>query len=185
MKNLLIIAALSLCFSSYAQKDANSKFQIGIAYSLTNENFIFNNPISASINYQIKKWDNIAINAGISVLYFPIKQSGFFTDKWAYNPNISASYNFKNSKFGCYFALGYYYDSRTNNYDLTDFFVTSIIQNITINGVTFAPGAKYFVSSTIFIDANLTLLMAQSKDNFGTTESANNAFFNIGLGVAF
>jgi hypothetical protein len=58
-------------------------------------------------------------------------------------------------------------------------------RTIKTNGVTVTPGIKYFVFSTIFVDANLSLLFAQSQYEGGFTETVNNTFLNLGVGIAF
>ena len=62
---------------------------------------------------------------------------------------------------------------------------TSPNQSIKTTGITIAPGLKYFVHPNIFIDTNLTIILAKTKYESGTSESNNNAYFNIGAGVAF
>jgi len=80
--------------------------------------------------------------------------------------------------------LGYYFDSATFKPTPTGLF-TSPNQTIKNNGVTFTPGLKYFVHPNIFIDANVTFLLAKTKFESGTSNSNNYTFFNIGVGATF
>jgi hypothetical protein len=183
MKKLFIIALLGISGLTFAQDEDNKKFQVGVSYSVTSDDALFDNPLSVYANYQIKNWDRIGLDVGMRVFYFKSTASLEFSNKWAFNPTVSSSYAFKNSKLKGYLALGYYFDSfefSSNNV------AGPPIQNldITSNGVTVTPGLKYFVHKNIFLDTNITLLFATQRDSEFFSESTN-TFFNIGLGVAF
>ena len=74
-----------------------------------------------------------------------------------------------------YFSLGYYFDNSTFKPTPSGLF-TSPEQSIKTSGFTIAPGLKYFVHPNIFIDTNLTLILAKTKYELGGSESSNNTF---------
>jgi hypothetical protein len=184
MKNVIIAFILMFSVLSFAQDNSNKKFQFGISYSLTNNDNLYNNPISIYANYQVKKWDEVDISAGLKSYYLSSKNSTNFSNKLGFNPNVSASYSFLQDKMNSYFGLGYYFDNTTFKPTPTGLF-TSQKQSIKTSGFTIAPGLKYFVHPNIFVDTNLTIILAKTKYESGTSESNNNTFFNIGVGVAF
>jgi len=184
MKKLVIVFALMFSVLSFSQDKSNKKFQFGISYSLTNDDNLYNKPLSFYANYQVKKLDNIEFRVELKSYYFSSKNSSNFTNKLGFNPNVSASYYFLNDKMSAYFGLGYYFDSATFKPTPTGLF-TSPNQTIKNNGVTFTPGLKYFVHPNIFIDANVTFLLAKTKFESGTSNSNNYTFFNIGVGATF
>lgn len=169
---------------SFAQEKLNKKFQFGISYSLTNNDNLYNNPISIYANYQVKKWDEVDISAGLKSYYLSSKNSTNFSNKLGFNPNVSASYYFLQDKMNTYFGLGYYFDNTTFKPTPTGLF-TSQNQSIKTSGFTIAPGLKYFVHPNIFIDTNVTFLLAKTRFESGTSDSNNNTFFNIGVGATF
>ena len=184
MKNVIIAFMLMISVLSFAQDKSNKKFQFGISYSLTNDHELYKKPLSFYANYQVKKLDKIDINAGLKVFYFGSKESENFTSKIGFNPNASASYYFAKNKLNANIAIGYYFDNAT--FKPTPYiFFPSQNQSIKTSGLTFAPGLKYFVHPNIFVDTNLTIILAKTKYESGTSESNNNAYFNIGAGVAF
>jgi hypothetical protein len=184
MKKLVIVFALMFSVLSFAQDKSNKKFQFGISYSLTNDDNLYNKPLSFYANYQVKKLDKIEFRGELKSYYFSSKNSSNFTNKLGFNPNVSASYYFLNDKMSGYFGLGYYFDSGTFKPTPTGLF-TSPNQTIKTSGVTFAPGLKYFVHPNIFIDTNVTFLFAKTKFESGTSNTNNNTFFNIGVGATF
>ncbi|WP_396188421.1 hypothetical protein [Flavobacterium sp.] len=184
MKKVTIIFALMFSILSFAQDKSNRKFQFGISYSFTNDDNLYNKPLSFYVNYQLKKIDKIEFRAELKSYYFSSKNSTNFTNKLGFNPNVTTSYYFLNGKMSGYFGLGYYFDSSTFKPTSTGFF-TSPNQTIKTNGLTFAPGLKYFVHPNIFIDTNVTFLLAKTKFESGTSDSNNNTFFNIGVGASF
>lgn len=184
MKNVIIAFMLMFSVLSFAQDKSTKKFQFGIAYSLTNDDNIYKNPISFYVNYQLKQWGKLDINTGLKSYYFSSKNSTNFSNKLGFNPNVSASYYFLQDKMNTYFGLGYYFDNTTFKPTPTGLF-TSPNQSIKTSGFTIAPGLKYFVHPNIFVDTNLTIILAKTKYELGSFESNNNTFFNIGAGVAF
>ena len=50
MKNVIIYFVLMFTVLSFAQDNSNKKFQFGISYSLTNNDNLYNNPISIYAN---------------------------------------------------------------------------------------------------------------------------------------
>ncbi len=184
MKNVTIAFILMVSVLSFAQDQSNKKFQFGVSYSLTNDDEIFKNPFSGYANYQVKKWNNLSLNAGLRVFYFGSKESANFSNKLGFNPNISTSYFFDKNKLIGNFGVGYYFDSFTSTPTITGIIV-SPKRDIKTNGITITPGLKYFFHPNIFIDANATFLMAKTKDNFYKDITRNNTFINLGLGVAF
>jgi len=184
MKNVIVALILMFSVLGFAQDKLNKKFQLGISYSLTNNDNRYNNPFSFYANYQLKKWDKLDINVGLKSFYFSSKNSTNFSNKLGFNPNVSAAYYFLQDKMNTYFGLGYYFDNVTFKPTPAGLF-TSPNQSIKTTGITIAPGLKYFVHPNIFIDTNLTIILAKTKYESGTSESNNNAYFNIGAGVAF
>ncbi|GEM54930.1 hypothetical protein [Flavobacterium branchiophilum] len=184
MKNVIVAFILMFSFLSFAQDKSTKKFLFGISYSLTSDDNIYNKPLSFYINYQLKQWDKLDISAGLKSYYFSSKNSTNFSNKLGFNPNISASYYFLQNKMNTYFGLGYYFDNATFKPTPTGLF-TSANQSIKTNGITIAPGLKYFVHPNIFIDTNLTFILSKTKYESGMSESNNNTFLNIGAGVAF
>lgn len=184
MKKIVIFVFVIVYSLSYSQEQATKKFQLGFSYSLTNEDEIFKNPFSGFANYQVKQWDNLDINAGLQVYYFSSEESANFSNKLGFNPNISSSYYFAKNKLNANVAIGYYFDSFTSTPTITGIIV-SPERDIKTNGITLAPGIKYFFHPNIFIDANATFLMAKTKDDFYKDTSGNNSFINLGFGVAF
>lgn len=178
---ILFICSFSLI---YSQDQASKKFQLGVSYSLTNDDEIFKNPFSGYANYQVKKWNNLSLNAGLRVFYFGSKESANFSNKLGFNPNISTSYFFDKNKLIGNLGVGYYFDSFEFNPTITGGFV-SPKRDIKTNGITITSGLKYFFYPNIFIDANATFLMAKTKDDFYKDITRNNTFINLGLGVAF
>jgi len=178
---LMFVVLYSFC---YSQEESAKKFQLGVSYSFTNDDNLYNKPLSFYANYQLKKIDKIEFRAELKSYYFNSKNSTNFSNKLGFNPNLSASYYFLNDKMSGYFGLGYYFDSTTFKPTPTGFF-TSPNQTIKTNGLTFAPGLKYFVHPNIFIDTNVTFLLAKTKFESGTSDSNNNTFFNIGVGSSF
>lgn len=184
MKNVIIAFILMFTVLSFAQDKSNRKFQFGISYSFTNEDNLYNQPLSFYANYQVKKLNKIEFRGELKSYYFSSKNCTNFTNKLGFNPNVSASYYFLQDKMNTYFGLGYYFDNATFIPTPTGLF-TSPNQTIKTSGVTFAPGLKYFVHQNIFIDANVTFLLAKTKFESGTSDSNNNTFFNIGVGTTF
>lgn len=183
MKKIITILFISIGFICTAQE--NQKFQVGLSYSLTSsDEIIYNNPFSGYAGYQVKRWENLDVNAGMRAFYFKSKAKDNFSDIWGFNPNVSTSYHFLNNKLNTYLAVGYYFDSFTFTPTPIDHpsFDNSKREYKT-TGVTITPGVKYFVFSNFFIDANLSLLYTKSKPM--NSDNGNNTFFNIGLGVAF
>ncbi|HCQ12052.1 MAG TPA: hypothetical protein DIU01_02055 [Flavobacterium sp.] len=168
----------------YGQEESIKKIQLGISYSLTNQNEVYKNPFNGYVNYQLKKWDQLDLNGGLRVFYFGSKESANFSNKWGVNPNIGISHYFKDDKFNTYLNLGYYFDTFEFKPTTTGSFTTPK-RELKTNGFTIAPGLKYIVQSNVYVDANLTLLIAKEKDNIGSWNSSNNTLFNIGIGVAF
>ncbi|KIX21140.1 hypothetical protein SY27_10280 [Flavobacterium sp. 316] len=183
MRNI-IIALLFINYFGYSQNDTDKKLQLGVSYSLMNEETLFNNPFSMYANYEIKQWDNIGINVGLKTFYFSTKESSYLSDKWGFNPNISGSYYFKNTKLNSYFAIGYYYDSFETEATIIGTAINPK-RNIKTNGMTLASGMKYFVHSNFFIDANLSLFFTKIKDEYYRTETGTNTLLNVGVGVTF
>lgn len=184
MKNVTITFILMVSVLSFAQDKSNKKFQFGVSYSLTNDDEIFKNPFNGYANYQVKKWNNLSLNAGLRVFYFGSKESANFSNKLGFNPNISTSYYFAKNKLNANVAIGYYFDSFTSTPTITGIIV-SPKRDIKTNGITITSGLKYFFQPNIFIDANATFLVANTKDNFYKDTTGNNTFINLGLGVAF
>jgi hypothetical protein len=184
MKKIVIFVFVIVYSLSYSQEQATKKFQLGFSYSLTNEDEIFKNPFSGFANYQVKQWDNLDINAGLKVYYFSSKESANFSNKLGFNPNISSSYYFAKNKLNANVAIGYYFDSFTSTPTITGIIV-SPEREIKTNGITLAPGIKYFFNPNIFIDTNATFLMAKTKDDFYKDTTGNNTFINLGFGFAF
>jgi hypothetical protein len=185
MKKIIFISLLLCAAYSYSQNESNKKIQLGLSYSLTKKDFIYNNPLSVYANYQLKKWDKLGVNAGIGVFYYISKESKNFTNKFGFNPNVSVSYDLIENKLLSYVAAGYYYDSYVFKPSLIALY-TSPSRDYKTSGVTITPGLKYFVHPNIFIDANASLLFANTKDELaGSSESSDKTLFSIGLGVAF
>lgn len=184
MKKITTLVFIVLCSICYGQEKTVKKFQLGVSYSLTNEDEIFKNSFSGFANYQVKQWDNVDINAGLKVYYFSSKESANFSNKLGFNPNISSSYYFAKNKLNANVAIGYYFDSFTSTPTITGIIV-SPERDIKTNGITLAPGIKYFFHPNIFIDANATFLVAKTKDDFYKDTTGNNAFINLGFGFAF
>lgn len=184
MKKTVTIIFVILYSLSYGQDQANKKFEFGISYSLTSKEDIFNNPFNSYVNYKIKDLDNLDLNVGLRLFYFGSKESANFSNRLGFNPNISTSYFFAKNKFNTYASLGYYFDSFETSATIIGV-VTSPKRNIKTNGMTITPGLKYFIHSNIFIDTNLTFLVAKTEDDFYKSEIGNNIFFNVGLGVTF
>lgn len=183
MKKVILIIAVFFYSCCFSQDIPNKKFQFGVSYSLTNDNEVFNNPISVYTNYKIKEWGQLDMNIGLRAFYFSTKQNANFSSKLGFNPNINSSYFF-NPKWNSYLALGYYFDSfKFKPTNIGSF--TNQTRDIKTNGITITPGLKYFVHSNIFIDTNLTLLFAKEHDDFGTSVSVNDSYFNFGLGIVF
>lgn len=184
MKKIATLVFIFLYSLTYSQEQPTKKFQLGISYSLTNENGIFNNPFSGYANYQVKQWENLDINAGLKVYYFSSKESANFSNKLGFNPIISSSHYFAKNKLNANVAIGYYFDSFTSTPTITGIIV-SPERDIKTNGITFTPGIKYFLHPNIFIEANATFLWAKTIDDFYKDTTANSTFINLGLGVAF
>lgn len=181
MRKIVVILFISIGLTCIAQE--NNKFQVGLSYSLTNsDEMIFKNPFSGYADYQVKKWENLGINAGLRVFYYNSKEQGNFSDKWGFNPNVSASYHFFDNKLNAYLAVGYYFDSFTFT-PTSDPFFDSSKRELKTKGATITPGLRYFVYSNFFVDANVSLLFAKTK--LIEPDDSNNTFFNIGIGVAF
>ncbi len=181
------IVTILICLVSYlsmSQKNQDRKFHFGISYSLINDNEVFRNPFNGYANYQLKKWDQLNLNGGVRVFYFGSKESANFSNKLGFNPNIGISHYFKDDKFNTYINLGYYFDAFEFKPTIIGSFTTPK-REIKTNGFTISPGLKYFLQTNIFVDANLTLLIAKEKDDIGSSNSSNNTLFNIGIGVAF
>jgi len=160
MKKALTILFICVSCFGYSQDQTNQKFQVGFSYSLTNDNEIYKNPFSGYAAYQIKRWDAIDVNVGFRAFYIGSTASDNFPNKFGLNPNVIGSYFFGKNKFNTYLAVGYYYDSSTFTPDDAILFIGEE-RDIKTNGVTLTPGIKYFVFSTLFVDANLSLLFAQ------------------------
>ncbi|MFN3640889.1 MAG: outer membrane beta-barrel protein [Flavobacterium sp.] len=180
MKKIITILFISVGFICTAQE--NHKFQVGLSYALTNSNDIYNTPFSGYAGYQVNRWENLDVNAGMRAFYYKSKMRDNFSNRWGFNPNVSTSYHFLNNKLNTYLAVGYYFDYFTFRTTPDPFFDPLKIEYKT-TGVTITPGVKYFVFSNFFIDANLSLLYAKSKSM--NTDNSNNTFLNIGIGVAF
>lgn len=178
---LLLILVSSL---NYAQEGSNKKFQLGVSYAFTNESKIFKSPISLYGSYQLKRWDNLDVNVGLRTLYFGSKVSANFTDKLGINPNISTSYFFAKNKCNGSLSVGYYFDSFESEPTITGVFV-SPKRDIKTNGITITTGLKYFFHPRVFVDANTTFIIAETKDTFYKKTVGTTTFLNIGLGVAF
>lgn len=184
MKKIATFVFIILYSLSYSQQKTTKKFQFGVSYSLTNDDVIFKNPFSGFANYQVKQLDNLDISAGLKVYYFSSKESANFSNKLGFNPNISSSYYFAKNKLNANVAIGYYFDSFTSTPTIIGIIV-SPERDIKTNGITLAPGIKYFFHPNIFIDANATFLMAKTKDDFYKDTTGNNTFINLGFGFAF
>lgn len=184
MKKATIIFALMFSILSFAQDKSNRKFQFGISYSFTNEDNLYSKPFSFYANYQVKKLNKIEFRGELKSYYLSSKNSTNFSNKLGFNPNVSASYYFLQDKMNTYFGLGYYFDNTTFKPTPTGLF-TSQNQSIKTSGFTIAPGLKYFVHPNIFIDTNVTFLLAKTKFESGKSDSNNNTFFNIGVGTTF
>jgi hypothetical protein len=184
MKKALTILFICVSCISYSQDQTSKKFQVGFSYSLTNESDMYENPISLNAAYQIKRWGDLDINVGFRTFYFASSESDVFTNKFGFNPYLSGSYFFGKNKFNTYLAVGYYCDSSTFT-PVDDPFYTGEEWDIKTNGVTITPGIKYFLFSNVFIDANLSLLFAESKYENVATETVNNTFLNLGVGIVF
>ncbi len=184
MKKIFIITMLLMCSWTYSQDKKTTKFEIGLSYSLSGKKAFHNSPIGFYGNYQMKKWDKFSIDAGLRLFYASSIETTNFTTKWAFNPNVSGSYSLT-EKLNGYVAFGYYYDS----YKFTPTYFDDVMypdRNLTTQGITISPGLKYFVSPQFFVDTNLTLVFAKTKDDIANlSASNNNTFFNIGLGIAF
>lgn len=190
MKKALTILFICVSCFGYSQDQTNQKFQVGFSYSLTNDNEIYKNPFSGYAAYQIKRWGDLDVNVGFRAFYIGSTASDNFPNKFGLNPNVSGSYFFGKNKFNTYLAVGYYYDSSTFKPDYNPFLSNDPIlsieeRTIKTNGVTVTPGIKYFVYSSLFVDANLSLLFAQSRYEGGFSETVNNTFLNLGVGIAF
>lgn len=184
MKKVTAFILFMICFGAYSQDDTSKKILIGISYSLTNnDSYIFSNPFSGYVNYQVKKWDNLDLNVGIRAFYFSSNEKETFSNRLGFNPNVSSAYHFKNSKLLSYLAVGYYFDSFEFK-PISNGIMGTPNRDVKSNGVTIAPGLKYFIQENIFLDTNLTLLFSTTKDASFYTESSN-TFLNIGIGVAF
>ncbi|UPQ80322.1 outer membrane beta-barrel protein [Flavobacterium azooxidireducens] len=184
MKKAVTILILFISFLPHAQAQEAKKVQVGFNYSFTDDDDLYNKPFSGYVNYQIKAWEDIGLHAGFRAFYYYPKIKDNFTDKWGFNPNISASYSFFEKKMQASLAVGYYFDSFTFK-PTTDGFITSPNRDIKTNGFTISPGIKYFVTKTFFIESNLTILNVKNKSQFVYPESSDFVFFNIGVGVAF
>ncbi len=183
-KMITLIVALFSLYAAAQTKEAK-KLELTLSYSLSNDDNFYKNPWSALVTYQLKHWESIALNVGFRTFIFSSESKNFST-KFGFNPNVGISYAIPNSKFHTYLLGGYYFD----NYKFTPTPLGGAIGNspdrtLTTNGVTITPAVKCFVTQTLFIDMNLTLLFSKTKDDFGTSQTNNNTFFNIGLGVAF
>ena len=184
MKKIATFVFIVIYSFSYSQDQVTKKFQLGVSYSLINDDEIFKNPFSGYANYQVAKWNYLRLNAGLRVFYFGSKESNNFSNKLGFNPNISTSYFFDKNKLNGNLGVGYYFDSFETNPTITGIFV-SPKRDIKTNGITITPGLKYFFHPNIFIDANATFLIANTKDDFYKDTSGNNSFINLGFGVAF
>jgi hypothetical protein len=183
MKKIATFVFIVIYSFSYSQDQTSKKVQLGVSYSLTNNNEIFKNPLSFNVNYQVKKWNNLDLNVGIGAFYFISNVKETFSNKFSFNPNIGSTYNFNNSKFSSYIKLGYYYDNF--KFNPTNFgLITNPNIDIKSNGIIITSGLMYFIQENIFIDSNLNLLFSTTKNASFYTESSN-TFFNFGLGVAF
>lgn len=185
MKKAVTIFILFISFLPHAQAQEAKKFQAGFNYSLTDDDDLYNKPFSGYVNYQIKAWEDIGLHAGFRAFYYYPKIKDNFTDKWGFNPNISASYSFFEKKLQANLAVGYYFDSFKIEYFNINFDQLRQSKTIKANGFTISPGIKYFVTKTFFIDSNLTILSVKNKSEFVYSESSDFVFFNIGVGVAF
>lgn len=184
MKKVIIVLMFLVSIMSYAQDKTNKKFQVGISYSLTNNDAFYNHPISFYANYRLKKWDKVDVSAGLKSYYFRSNISPNFSNKLGFNPNFSASYHIIKDKLNTYFGFGYYFDQATFKPTPTGYF-SSPNQSIKTSGVTIVPGLKYFVHPNIFIDSNLTFLITKTKYESSDSKSNTNIYFNVGIGVAF
>ena len=166
------------------QDKKNTKFDLGLSYSLSGKKAFHDSPISFYGNYQIKKWAKFSIFAGLRILYASSIESNNFTTKWAFNPNATVSYTIIEKPYG-YAGLGYYFDSFT--FKPTSFNSTENPDRyISTQGIAITPGLKYFIVPQFFFDTNLTFVFARSKDELiNSSVQNNNTFFNIGKGVAF
>lgn len=189
MKKIITILFISVGFICTAQE--NHKFQVGLSYALTNSYGIFNNPFSGYASYQVKRWENLDVNAGMRTFYYKSKIRDNFSDIWGFNPNVSTSYSFFNNKLNTYLGVGYYFDSFSFKPtmslipDPSDPAFDTSKKVFKTSGVTITPGVKYFVFSNFFIDANLSLLYATTKLKPNYSENSNNTLLNIGVGAAF
>lgn len=184
MKKIFISILFMSISTIYGQEVSTKKIQLGVSYSLTNENEVYKNPFNVYANYQLVKWDKLDLSSGLRVFYFGSKESANFSNKWGLNPNIGISHYFNENKISTYFNLGYYFDTFKFKPTTTGSFITPK-QELKTNGFTISPGLKYFVQSNVYVDANLTLLIAKEKDDSGNTNSSNTTLLNIGIGFAF
>ena len=184
MKKVIMGCLLSFLASSYSQAQEKEKFQFGVSYSLTGSENFFKTPISGNVQFQLKKWDKIDLSLGGKAFLFVSKEKSIFDNRWGYNPYLSASHHFANTKLNGNFALGYYFDKSIFKQQL--FGVISFPDElIKTNGLTVTLGIKYFVHPNFFIDSNLSALMANTKYQSGFSESNTTLYFNIGTEVSF
>lgn len=186
MKKVIIGCLFTFLASSYSQAQEKEKFQLGVSYSLTGDEEFFKTPISGNAQLQLKKWDKLDVSVGGRVFQFASKEKKYFDNRWGYNPYLSASHHFANTKFSGYCALGYYFDKSVYKQQPFGNIIINIPdQLIKTKGITLTPGIKYFVDTNFFIDTNLSLLMATTKYQSGVSESNTTLYLNIGVGVAF
>ena len=185
MKNILIISFLLSIFSGFAQEQKGKKFLLGVNYSLTYDNDLHNRPLSASLNYKIKQWENIDLEVGFRTMYFKSKIPQNFSDKWAFNPTIGSSYSFSNKKLNVFLSGGYYFDSYTFEVEEILSIENQYSGDLKTNGFTIAPGLRYFISPSFFLESNVILVSAKTKNISDLSESNTSVFFNLGVGVAF
>lgn len=188
MKKLFLTTILLLALNSYSQDKSSKNFEAGLAYSLTEGNVVFSNPITGYLNYNLKTWDKATVAFGLRAMYFSSKLSENYSGKLAINPSIIGSYALYRDKLHSYLGLGYYYDSYTFKPTLLPGFFdparVNINQNIVTTGFTITPGIKYFLHPNFFLDTHLNLVL--SGNNSSSSVSAGNAsYFNVGVGVAF
>jgi hypothetical protein len=183
MKNIVFLLSVIITTLGYAQD--TKKNYVGISYVLTGDEVLHSNPFSASLEYQIKEWNQLNLKAGLKVLYFNSNVSNNFSDRWGFNPNVSSSYSFNDNKFQAYFGLGYYFESFKISSFRPDFDQEPISAKIKRTGFTITPGIRYFLMDYLFVDSHLTILNAKIKSDSLPTESDTPVFWNIGVGLAF
>ena len=189
MKKIFLTTILLLGLNSYSQDKSNKNFEAGLAYSLTEGNVVFSNPITGYLNYNLKTWDKATVAFGLRAMYFSSKLSENYSGKLAINPSIIGSYALYQDKLHSYLGLGYYYDSYTFKPTILNAtFGGSLAQttkiNVSTSGFTITPGVKYFLYPNFFVDTHLNLVL--SGNNSSSSVSAGNAsYFNVGVGVAF